>query len=108
MKFEHGGISMLWNSSTTAEGTSTTAVQHTITVNVHMHISLANRNKGPKSSANASGQTNGNFFTPHMNNLNKGVSFTHKNTEKSDFEIYKSSLPTQKGFSKCSCIFPSH
>eukprot|EP00957_Ditylum_brightwellii_P054753 4148786-Ditylum_brightwellii.AAC.1 len=80
------------NSSTTDGGTNTTAAQHTVTVNVHMHISPANQNIDPKSSANASRQING----------------KNENTEKSNSGSYKSSLPTQKGFSKCSCIFLPH
>eukprot|EP00957_Ditylum_brightwellii_P146924 11185726-Ditylum_brightwellii.AAC.1 len=43
-----------------------------------------------------------------MNNLNSCVYFADENTKKSDSESYKLSLPAQKRFSKCSCIFPPH
>eukprot|EP00957_Ditylum_brightwellii_P085523 6504904-Ditylum_brightwellii.AAC.2 len=73
-----------------------------------MHTSPANQNADPKSSANTNRQIDGKSSTPYMNNLNKGVSFADENTKKSNIESYELSLPAQKGFSKCSCIFPPH
>eukprot|EP00957_Ditylum_brightwellii_P105579 8049517-Ditylum_brightwellii.AAC.1 len=87
------------NSETTDGGTNTTAVQHTVTMNVHMHTSPANQNTDLKSSVNTSKQANGKSSTPHVNNLNSHVSFADENTDKSNIESYKLSLPAQKGFS---------
>eukprot|EP00957_Ditylum_brightwellii_P044955 3409988-Ditylum_brightwellii.AAC.1 len=69
------------NSSSTDGGTSTTAVQHTVTVNVHMHTSPANQIADPKSSANASRKANGKSSTPCISNLNSCVSFANEKTD---------------------------